>query len=125
MRTLALDPTTNDLALDASGRTRLTDAGAESVRQRLWFRLSLWSREYALDTRVGIPYASYLGQKGVEAQFERVLRRAAATCPGVAALTAFAMAVDPATRRATITLEAQTAQGEPVTLDAFDAGALS
>jgi len=123
VRTLALDPTTGDLALDANGRTRLTDAGAESVRQRMFLRLSLWQGEYALDTRQGIPYAAYLGQKGVESQFERVLRRAAESCPGVAALSAFAMAVDPSTRKASITLEAQTAQGEPVSLDAFDAGA--
>ncbi len=117
MRDLALDPATGDLALDG-GRARLTTPGAEAVAQRLRLRHALWRGEYPLDEGVGVPYTDLLGRKGAEALFEATLRQAASTCPGVAALTSFTLAID-AQRVATVSLTALATSGEPLALDAF------
>lgn len=127
MRDIALDPVTGDLALEVSGgatRLRLTDpTTGEATRQRLYLRLSLWQGEYEIDTRQGIPYHLFLGRKGTEAVFGATLRQAAATCPGVDAVTAFALAVDPATRAATLDpFEVRAVTGDVVDLGGFVAG---
>jgi hypothetical protein len=118
VRDVALDPATGDLLLE-SGRARLTAPGAESVAQRLRLRLALWRGEYPLDETVGIPYAQLLGRKGdAPATLEAILRQAAASCPGVTALTSFQLSVGP-DRAATISLTATATDGQPVVLDDF------
>lgn len=118
MRDVALDPATGDLLLEG-GAARLTAPGAESVAQRLRLRLALWRGEYPLDEGVGIPYAQLLGRKGdAPATLEARLREAAATCPGVTALTSFQLAIAP-DRTATVSLTATASDGQPVVLDDF------
>ncbi len=118
VRDLALDPLTGRMLL-AGGRARLTEPGAEAVGQRLRFRLSLWQGEYVLDRAVGIPALSVILAKGRTALAEALLRRAIATCPGVASLRSFSLDLDRATRASSVAFDARTIDGEPVTLDAF------
>lgn len=115
MRTLALDPATGDLALTA-GRLTLVE-GAEAVAQRLRGRLALWAGEWFGDTAVGIPYLTFLGQKGAEQVAEAALRRAILTCPGVAALEAFTLVLDGRTRSAVLTFRARTIAGRAIVTD--------
>lgn len=115
MRDLALDPVTGDLAL-VEGRASLT-SGVEAVLQKLRIRLSLWKGEWFADTSVGVPFLRFLGVKGAEGLAETVLRRAIATCPGVASLESFALAL--VGRRATVTFRARTTSGEPVDVQDF------
>ena len=122
-----------DLALDASGdlellvgRARLTtEPDGESVAQRLRVRLRLWRGDYALDTRVGIPFRSWLGTKGEAsvALAETVLRRAIATCPGVARVDAFAFSLDRQTREARVDFAITTDTGAAVVDSVFVEGA--
>jgi hypothetical protein len=127
VRDLAIDPISGDLSV-VNGAASLT-SGAQAVAQRLKIRLGLWQGEYQLDQRVGIPYASLLGTKdtvarpGGPARLESILRAAARSCPGIASLDAFRMDLTP-DRHATVTLSARTIDGEPVSLAAFDVGAL-
>jgi hypothetical protein len=116
VRDLALDPATGDLALDA-GAARLT-SGGEAKAQRLRLRLSLWRNEYVLDRRQGIPYVDRILGKGTTAAAEVILRRAAATSPGIASIEQWSFTVG-ADRTASLSLRARTIEGEPVELDAF------
>lgn len=112
MRTLALDPTTGDLALTA---WRLTLAeGTDAIVQRLRGRLRLWAGEWFADTGIGVPYRDFLGQKGAAALSlaETSARQAIATCPGVAAVESFAFAL--ATRAATVAFRVRTTTGEVI-----------
>lgn len=123
MKDLALDPATGDLLLEGGTAARLTTPGAEAVAQRLRLRLALWRGEYPLDQGVGVPYADLLGRKGADARdvLEATLRQAAASCPGVTALTSFQLTLG-ADRTATVSLTATASDGEPVALDAFRVG---
>lgn len=104
----------------AAGRLALTTPGAAATAQRLYFRLGLWRGEYVLDYTVGVPYAARLGRKGdAPALLEADLRRAAASCPGLAALDAFTMRTDARTRAASVALRGRALDGAPVTLDDF------
>lgn len=113
MRSLALDPVTGDLLL-AGGRLTLVE-GAVAVAQRLRGRLSLWAGEWFADTAVGIPFLSFLGQKGGQTLAESTLRRAILTCPGVASLEAFAMTLDSPARAARVTFTARSTAGAAIT----------
>jgi hypothetical protein len=76
------------------------------VGQRLRFRLSLWQGEFVLDRSVGIPALSVILAKGRVALAEALLRRAIATCPGVAALRSFSLELDRPTRAASVAFDA-------------------
>lgn len=119
MRDLALDPTTGDLKL-TSGALGVVD-GADTVRQMLELRLSIWQGEWFADTAVGVPYRGFLGVKGATAFAESQLRRAISTCPGVATLDRFSFAVD-ARRRAVCSFDVTTITGEPVSISGYVAG---
>jgi hypothetical protein len=124
VRDLALD-SDGDLELSA-GRARLTaEEDGENVSQRLRVRLRLWRGDFALDTRVGVPFRRWLGVKGEAsvALAEAVLRRAVATCPGVGRVDAFAFALDRATRAASVTFSVTTNTGVPVSDRVFLEGA--
>lgn len=124
VRDLALD-SDGDLELSA-GRARLTtEEDGESVAQRLRVRLRLWRGDYALDTRVGIPFRRWLGSKGEAsvALAETVLRRAVSTCPGVGRVDAFAFALDRATRVASVDFAVTTDTGIAVSDNVFLEGA--
>lgn len=117
MRTLALDPSTGDLALSA-GRLTLV-SGADAVAQRLRVRLKLWRGEWILDRGVGFPWQRVLGEKDTARLAESLLREAIVTCPGVRSLDRFAFTVDPTTRRASLTFAVTATTGEPVTIADF------
>ncbi|WP_291990674.1 hypothetical protein [Luteitalea sp.] len=114
MRTLALDPQTGDLALTA-WRLTLVE-GTEAIVQRLRGRLRLWQGEWFADAGVGVPYGAFLDQTGAAALAlaETSARQAIATCPGVAAVEAFAFALERATRAATVTFRVRTTTGEVI-----------
>ena len=122
-----------DLALDASGdlelltgRARLTtEEDGESVAQRLRVRLRLWRGDFALDTRVGIPFRSWLGQKGEASVLlaETTLRRAVTTCPGVGRVDEFSFELDRATREARVDFAVTTDTGAAVAESVFLEGA--
>lgn len=120
MRSLALDEN-DDLALaSVGGGKRLTLAeGADAVAQRLRGRLGLWAGEWFLDTAIGLPFRRMLGVKNARTFTETTLRRALATCPGVAALESFAFAFDPATRAASVAFRARTTDGAVIEDDGF------
>jgi hypothetical protein len=115
VRTLALDPLTGDLALTA-GRLTLVE-GAHAVAQRLEGRLSLWLGSWFADLAIGVPFLSFLGQKGAEALAEATLRRAILTCPGVTSLESFTSTVDRAARAATATFRARSVDGRTIVTD--------
>jgi hypothetical protein len=123
VQTLALDPATGDIALSAGHQSLAT--GADAVRTRLYLRLSLWREEYGLNTAEGIPYAQLLGRKGALPVLLATLRRAIATCPGVAEIASFSYDHDPQTRALTVTFEVRTVDGEVTGLDAFVVGVLA
>lgn len=117
MRALALDPTTGDLRITA-GRLALVE-GAEAVAQRLRGRLGLGRGEWFADTSAGVPWVqSILGQRGTAALAEAILRAAITSCPGVALLEAFTLALDPSTRDATATFRVRTTDGATLAVTA-------
>lgn len=81
----------------------------------------MWSGEWFADTSVGVPWGSILGAKGAQAFAEATLRRAILSCPGVASLDRFAIALN-AERHATVTFAVTTTAGEPLTISDFVAG---
>ena len=124
VRDLALN-SDGDLELSA-GRARLTtEEDGESVAQRLRVRLRLWRGDYALDTRVGIPFRRWIGSKGESSVTlaETVLRRAVSTCPGVGRVDGFAFALDRTTRTATVDFAVTTDTGIAVSDNVFLEGA--
>ena len=108
--------------------TRLTAVGAETTAQRLRIRLALWAGEYALDQRIGIPYAKLLGTKDSPGRIsgpsvlEATLRQATITCPGISSVDQFTFETN-AQRQATVTIRARSITGEPVVLTDFIVGA--
>lgn len=118
VRTLALD-TTGDLAV-VGGQLQVID-GADAVRQALELRLSIWQGEWFADATVGVPYLRFLGVPGALPLAESLLRRAILSCPGVASLDRFSIALN-AERHATVTFAVTTTAGEPLTISDFVAG---
>lgn len=119
MRSLALDATSGDLAL-ASGRLTLVE-GAAAIAQRLDGRLSLWAGDWFADTSVGVPFLSFLGVKGAAPLAEAALRRAVASCPGVASIEAFTFAAS-ADRRAVVDFRVRTVTGEIIDRGGYQVG---
>jgi hypothetical protein len=120
VRTLAIDPTTGDLAI-SGGRPRIAE-GLDATVQKLRVRLKLWQGEWPFDRSVGIPYRRILGEKGVTAFASATLRRAIETSPGVATLDAYAFTEDRARRSAALAFRATSVTGEPITITDFAVG---
>lgn len=59
----AIDPETRDLEFDTRGRLQMTD-GLDANRQRVRLRLGCHTREWFLDTLLGVPWLE-LVEKGV------------------------------------------------------------
>jgi hypothetical protein len=98
VRDIALDESTGDLGWrrSASGlrQLSLTAPGAPAVRQKLYLRLGLGQGEYVLDARRGMPYFQQIFVKATGRRLaESIFRRAITTCPGVATLESFRLAV--------------------------------
>lgn len=121
MRTLALDPVTGDLSI-SSGRPALVE-GADAVAQKLRLRLSIWQGEWFADTTIGVPFRRFLGVPGAQVLAEAILRRAIATCPGVARVDRAVVALDRGSRRLSVSADVTALDGEPVSITDFAAGA--
>ena len=120
MRALALDPATGDLL--TSGGLSLVE-GVAAVAQRLRGRLGLGQGEWFADTSLGVPWVQQiLGQRGSERIAETILRAAVASCPGVAALESFTLALNTATRHASVTFRARTVDGATLAVTAGPEG---
>lgn len=120
MRALALDPTTGDLL--TSGGLSLVE-GAAAVAQRLRGRLGLGQGEWFADTSLGVPWVQQIvGERGGDQAADAILRAAIATCPGVAALESFTLALNATTRHATVTFRARTVDGATLSVTAGDDG---
>lgn len=117
MRDLALDPLTDDLALVA-GRLALT-SGLGALRQKVLVRLRLCLGEWFLDTSVGLPWFSLLGQKNAIGFARTNLYAALATCPGVAEVLRFDFNVATPTRVATVNFTVRSTNGEILTVTDF------
>lgn len=119
MRDLALDPVTGDLVLTA-GRLGLV-SGVDAVAQRLRNRLRLWRGEWFIDRTVGIPYLTQVLGKAPQQQVEALLRAAILSCPGVATLRSFRLAVTPE-RVATVDFSVTAVDGGVVDINDFSVG---
>lgn len=120
MRALALDPTTGDLL--TSGGLSLVE-GVAAVAQRLRGRLGLARGEWFADTSIGVPWVqTILGQRGSERIAETILRAAITSCPGVAALESFTLALNTTTRHASVTFRVRTVDGATLAVTAGPEG---
>jgi len=122
MRDLLLDPVTGDL--DLTGHKLSLTSADVAVAQRLRVRLRLLLREYILDEQVGTPYLALLGRKGALPRLDAMLRRTISTCPGVASTEAFRLVLEPDRVAVLNPLIVRMADGTPVDLSPFIAGAV-
>jgi len=92
------------------------------VLQRIRCRLLFIRREWYLDMRQGTPWRERLWRKGVTVEtVRRVVEEVVLSTPGVQSLHSLAIAIDRATRTATITLVAIAETGDIITTDLLDA----
>lgn len=91
---LALDPTTHDLALDASGNLKVVtdnEAIAQHVKQRLLF----YRGEWFLDVLSGVPwFQDVFVRPHNPVVIESVIKREILDTPGVAALQSFSLDIN-------------------------------
>lgn len=124
MRDIALDESTGDLGWRRSSsglrQLSLTAPGAPASRQKLCLRLGLGQGEYVLDARKGIPYFQQIFVKATGRRLaESIFRRAITTCPGVATLESFRLAVG-ADRTARLSFIARTVgDATPIVVNDF------
>lgn len=95
---LAIDQTTNDLYLDATGNLALsTDARAVGEHGRA--RLQTYSGEWMLDRTAGVPWLDQiLGQAYDPALAESVVKAELLDTDGITEITSFSVSFDKATR---------------------------
>jgi len=105
-----------DVKLDENGdiyaQTRYVD-GTELVVQRIENRLLTHRGEYILDTRVGLPYQTWLAQKPVPLEeIADAVRFEIETTPGVEAIESFEADLDG--RTVEITGRVRTSDGQSI-----------
>ncbi len=87
-----------DLAVDESGDVEIPlrlVAGADAIVQRLRIRFVFWLGAWFLDLRQGLPMIEKVYERNPDLTvIETLFKRAITTCPGIAAVKAFAMAFD-------------------------------
>lgn len=88
MVSLALDPDTWDLMLDASGNLALVSGGA-ALAQDAATACRLWTGEAWYATNIGIPYDQILGEAPDFGFLKSQWVQAALTVPGVVSAQAF------------------------------------
>ena len=102
--------------LDISkGRLQIVSDGLE-IAQKVGIRLQFFRGEWSLDTSVGIPYfQSLLGPKNPSLSTVRTLLLEAVTsCPGVASVANFTLALDTPTRTLSVSFQATTDTSKPL-----------
>lgn len=73
---------------------------AQAVAQMVVQHLKFWSGEWFLDTRVGVPWLEFVFVRPFDqAIAEAVVKDAIMSVPGVKAITAFDVEIEPSTRR--------------------------
>ena len=75
---IKLDRTTNDLLLDNNTDIKLTDNAADSLGQRLYIKIKIFTNTYFLDMDFGIPYYDQVFVKGatkrlIDAVFKKAI----------------------------------------------------
>lgn len=96
---LAIDKTTNDLALDDAGNL-MTVTDAHAVGQHVRQRLRTHRGEWFLDTQAGVPWLDQvLGRQYDPTLAEAVIKAEIAATAGVTGISGFSARFD-ATRRA-------------------------
>jgi hypothetical protein len=86
------NPVIGDIYIGADGKARMTASLSEEVQQNLWLRFQFFLGEWFLDPQAGVPwFQQILGIKNSDANVSQILQRVITTCPGVVALTSFAL----------------------------------
>lgn len=115
----AANPTEGDLHLDGEALS-LVD-GREAIAQHIRIRLRFFLGEWFLDEREGVPfYRDILIKNPSRRLVESVFRRVIIETPGVDSLDKFELAIDAATRTATLSFTAVTNDGERIRSDDYD-----
>lgn len=111
-----------DLRLDANLDLDLTDdrlaliEDADAIAQKIGIRLRFFLGEWFLDERVGIPYYQQILVKNPNlVAVQSLFRRSINTTPGVEEITSFDLAVDAASRTATLNFSCRVQSGEIIT----------
>lgn len=102
-----------DFKLDTTGDIDLTTGdlvlldGPDAIAQHLRIRLRFFLGEWYLDQRVGMPYFQTILVKGARLNIVRaIFRKAILATPGVEGLRSLDLDYAPATRRLTVTFDA-------------------
>ena len=118
----ALNTTTGDLLLDANGTIQLLGAAGtvtpDVLAQKLRIRLKLLKGDYVLDGNIGVPWIQAIVGKDTQGVATQILRKAIATCPGVATLDSFTLTVSSA-RAVSVSFSVTSTTGDPVTVADF------
>lgn len=84
-----------DIAIETDGSSHWTTDLATETAQRLQAKYGLWLGEWFLDLREGVPYyRDVLGRNRNLTVVQNVLRRVAATDPGIDSLPIFDVQLD-------------------------------
>lgn len=114
---LAIDASTNDIFLDATGNLA-TVTDAEAVGQHAKQRLGTFAGEWFLDNAAGVPWLSQILGKGYDpALAEAVVKAEILDTDGVTEITSFSVSFDKTSRGVTINeVEVGTVYDETVSL---------
>lgn len=119
MATSLLLDDTGDIAIDPDGSTHWTPDLATETAQRLQCKYGLWLGEWFLDLREGVPYyREVLGRNRNMTVVQTVLRKVAATDPGVDNVPVFDVQLG-ADRHLSVSFTAVLTTGEVITLNPF------
>jgi len=95
---LAIDQTTNDLFLDASGNLAVVQ-GAQAVGQHCRQRLKTFAGEWFLDTSAGVPWIDEIFQKKYDPiMAEAIIKEQIFDTSGVTGIEDFNVSLDSVTR---------------------------
>jgi hypothetical protein len=101
---------TGDMVFGHGGNDFLVDS-PDAVAQAVETRLREWKGEWFLDTSEGTPWQALMG-KGTQKSIDPEIRARILATEGVTEITAFAVVINPTTRKATITATINTDYGE-------------
>lgn len=107
---IALDPSTNDLLIEAFDLTFVSNI--EQIAQNLNIRLRFFLSEWYLDTLAGIPYYQYIFIKNPnQIQVDSFLQNEISQTEGVIDITSYSSAYDGAKREYSVNFSASTLSG--------------
>ena len=105
-----LDTVTDDVKIE-NNQIVLTD-GKDSIRQHLDIRLKLFSKEWFLDQRLGVPYFEDILKKNPSfVVVDAIFKNTILNTRGVTELLSFSLDFDAATRKLIIAFEVDTTDG--------------